>query len=173
MNELISYGKPQDGDALRLSILFQQVYIQTYALHGITHEFARFISKRFAPERIEQTLKEDPDSLLVAYNGDDPVGVAELIYDSTCSLTSRSAPELSKLYVLERFCGRGVGYGLLREAEARVLRKGYRELWLEVWAENPRALAFYRRQGYRHLGTVDFHLDTNTYKNEVMWKELV
>lgn len=172
METAIIIKKATAVDALKLSILFKQVYIQTYGTEGITDEFANFITMRFAPERIEAIIENEPDRLLVAFYKNNPVGAAEIIYDASCRLRNIAAPELSKLYVLERFCRKGIGYQLLLEAEKEILSKGYHELWLEVLTDNGRAVSFYERQQYKSIGNIDFVMAVNTYKNSVMSKQL-
>ena len=168
----ISFGKAKLSDSLRISILLKTVYIQTYAVEGVTFEFANFITKRFATENIERIIKENPSRLLIAYQNGNPIGVAEIIYDSTCPIRKISVPELSKLYVLERFYGKGIGFGLLNEAEKEVRKNGFTEFNLEVYIHNARAIAFYNRQGYSSIGNVDFPMESNTYENLVMNKIL-
>ena len=80
--------------------------------------------------------------------------------------------ELSKLYVLERFYGKGVGFGLMNVAEEEVRKNGFKEFNLEVYINNARAIAFYKRQGYTSIGNVDFPMESNTYENLVMNKIL-
>ena len=77
----IVYKRPDLEDALKISILFKQVYLQTYGVEGITTEFANFITKRFAPEVIERLIKSNPEYIIVAYYKGNPVGVAEIVYD--------------------------------------------------------------------------------------------
>ncbi|MEO0525651.1 MAG: GNAT family N-acetyltransferase [Bacteroidota bacterium] len=166
----ISYGKAKLSDALRISVLLKTVYIQTYAVDGITFEFSNFITKRFSPKLIENVIKENPNQLIVAYLNGNPIGVAEIIYDSRCPIRETPVPELSKLYVLERFYGKGIGYGLMTEAEKELQENGCREFNLEVYINNTRAIAFYKRQGYVSIGTVDFPMESNTYENLVMHK---
>jgi len=166
----VIYRKAQIQDVLRISVLFKQVYIQTYATDGITHEFANFITKKFSRENIEQTIAAGPDSLIVALYKDNPVGIAEVVYESTCRIGNMVAPELSKLYVLDRFCGKGIGHGLLLEAEKAVIAKNHHQLWLEVWINNPNAIAFYERQKYACIGNASFPMEFNTYENKVMRK---
>lgn len=169
MNE-ISFGKAKLSDSLRISVLLKTVYIQTYAVDGVTFEFANFITKRFSTENIENIIKENPSQLIIAYQNGNPIGVAEIIYDSTCPIRKLSIPELSKLYVLERFYGKGIGYGLINEAEKEVRENGFKEFNLEVYINNDRAIAFYERQGYASIGNVDFPMESNTYENLVMNK---
>ena len=100
------------------------------------------------------------------------VGAAEIIYNSVCPIRKIAVPELGKLYVLERFKGKGIGYGLLKEVEKEVLNHGYKEFWCIVYIHNPKAIAFYERQGYISIGMIDYKMEYNTYKNLVMNKVL-
>jgi ribosomal protein S18 acetylase RimI-like enzyme len=172
MKKEIVYRKAVPTDALLLSILFQQVYISTYGTDGVTREYATFITKRFASGYIENTIKTSPDSIIVATYLGNPVGVAEIDFNRVCPIGNIAAPELSKLYVLEWFCGQGIGYNLMLNVEQTCTAKGHKQLWLEVWDLNPRAIDFYARLGYKSIGMVDFPMDDNTYDNRVMIKDL-
>ncbi|WP_111309173.1 GNAT family N-acetyltransferase [Confluentibacter sediminis] len=167
---IISFGKAQLSDSLRISVLLKTVYIQTYAIDGVTFEFANFITKRFSPEHIENIIKENPSQLIIAYQNENPIGAAQIIYNSHCPIRKTPVPELSKLYVLERFYGKGIGFELMKEAEQEVRKKGFKEFNLEVYIKNNRAIDFYKRQGYVSIGNVDFPMEHNTYENLVMNK---
>ncbi len=167
-----SIGKAKLSDSLRISVLLKTVYIQTYAVDGVTFEFANFITKRFSSENIENIIKTNSSRLIIAYQNENPIGVAEIIYNSICPIRKTTVPELSKLYVLERFYGKGIGYKLMNEAEKELQNDGFKEFNLEVYINNARARAFYERQGYTAIGNVDFPMESNTYKNLVMNKKL-
>jgi GNAT superfamily N-acetyltransferase len=169
----ITFGKATLPDALRISVLLKTVYIQTYAVDGVTHEFSNFINQRFSTTHIEQIIKKTPHQLLIAYYQGNPIGAAEILYDSTCPIQKITVTELSKLYVLERFYGQGIGYGLMNEVEKQVRTRGGKFINLEVYIKNHRAIAFYERQGYGSIGHIDFPMEENTYENLVMRKELV
>lgn len=169
---MITVAKANLSDSLRISVLLKTVYIQTYATEGVTFEFANFITQRFSVEYIESIITKRPDQLLVAYYNQNPVGVAEIIHEKTCPVKKIVAPELSKLYVLERFYGKGVGQRLIYEVESLLRENGHRQLWLEVYTQNARAVAFYKKQGYASIGEVEFPMEKNTYLNYVMMKDL-
>lgn len=168
----ISYGTAKLSEALLISVLLKTVNVQTYATSGISFEIANYITQRFSPEYIENSIKENEDRLLVAYKNENPIGVAEIIYNATCPIRKINVPELSKLYVLDRFHGQGIGHGLLKEVEKQVLKTEAQHLYLEVYVENASAISFYQRQGYEIIGEVDFPMQDNVYKNWVMSKAL-
>ena len=168
----ISFGRAKLSEALRISVLLKTVYIQTYDLEGVTIESANYVSNTFSVERIEQAIKEHPSQFIVARHRGNLVGVAEINFESVCPTRKIAVPELGKLYVLERFFGKGVGHGLLKEVENEVKQKGYKEIHLIVYVKNARAIAFYERQGYVSIGMMDFKMEHHTYKNLVMNKVL-
>lgn len=171
MTKDIIYRKAQSADALKLSVLYKQVYMQTYGTEGVSDEFASFITRQFAPERLEHIMVKHPDNIMVAAYKNNLLGVAEIEFAKKCPINNIVAPELNKLYILERFCGLGIGYKLLDEAEKTVLSKGVKEMWLWVLESNDRAIAFYERQGYRHIGNASFQMEINKYENKVMRKQ--
>jgi ribosomal protein S18 acetylase RimI-like enzyme len=172
MKKEITFRKAELADALRLSVLYKQVYIQTYATEGVTTEFANFISKQFAVEKIENTIINHPDNIILAVYKDNLVGVAEIELNKKCPVNNIIGPELNKLYVLEWFCGMGVGHGLLKEIEKIVSGKGIKEMWLWVYILNERAISFYERQGYQWIGNAFFQMEFNKYENKVLVKKL-
>jgi ribosomal protein S18 acetylase RimI-like enzyme len=172
MNKDIVYRNAVPDDCLKLSILYKQVYIQTYGTEGVSDEFAHFISQQFAVERLEQTIKALPGNIIVALYKNNLVGVVEIELEKKCPVGTIIAPELNKLYILEWFCGIGIGNSLLQEAEKFVLSKGINEMWLWVLETNARAISFYERQGYNTIGNASFQMEVNKYENKVMLKKL-
>ena len=171
MTEEIIYRKARINDAIKLSILFKQVYIQTYGVEGVSDEFANFITNQFSVERIENLIQQNPDCLIVAAYKNNLVGVAEIEFSKKCPIDGIIATELNKLYILEWFCGKGIGQKLLEFAERMVFENGFRELWLWVLETNTRAIGFYEKHNFKNIGKASFQMETNTYENIVMLKE--
>lgn len=172
MTDAITYRKALVEDAVKLSVLYKQVYIQTYGTDGVSDEFANFITQQFAIERIKNTVLQNPDAIWVAVYRNNLVGVCETEFDKKSHVGEIIAPELNKLYILEWFCGRGIGEKLLAMAEATAREKGQTQMWLWVLESNARAIGFYKKHGYREIGKASFQMETNRYENKVMLKNL-
>jgi GNAT superfamily N-acetyltransferase len=63
---------------------------------------------------------------------------------------------IHRLMVHPRCQGRGVGAFLMRFAEQRARRLGYRALRLDTFSSNPRSLRLFQRLGYGEAGPVTF-----------------
>ena len=77
-----------------------------------------------------------------------------------------------RFYVDKPWQGRGLAAQLMRAVEKRALERGARELWLGVWERNERAQAFYRKHGFRQVGTQIFVVGTDPQTDHVMLREL-
>ena len=90
---------------------------------------------------IPAKLAVQPDTLLVASDGDQVIGSIMAGYDGHRGW-------LYALAVLKSHRRRGVGRALVREAESRLLSMGCGKVNLQVRASNPGVVAFYERLGY-------------------------
>lgn len=172
MKKNILYRKAKIEDSKKLSVLYKQVYIQTYGVEGVSDEFANFITKQFSVERIENTVRQNPNCVLVAVYNNNLVGVAEIEFSKKCPIGNIVAAELNKLYILEWFCGMGIGEKLLEFAEDIVKKEGENDIWLWVLESNNRAINFYEKHNYNCIGNASFQMETNKYENKVMLKRL-
>ena len=64
------------------------------------------------------------------------------------------AVQLSKLYLLEKCRGRGLGKEMLAFAEQRCRELGAGTLWLTVNKYNAGPIAFYERMGFENVGAI-------------------
>jgi len=167
-----TYRLATTDDIIALSILFKQVYIHTYGIEGVSKEFANFISLQFSVQKIESNLESEHCDIWVATFKNNLVGVAQVDYNKTSPIGNIVAPELNKLYILNRFTGKGIGQGLMQRAEQHLRRKGEKEIWLWVWVSNKRAIKFYQKQQYNWIGNAFFQMEVNKYENKVMSKLL-
>ena len=172
MKNNLVYRKVTASDALKLSVLYKTVYIQTYGKEGVSDEFANFITKQFAPERLTEIISKYPDNIITAEYKNNLVGVVEIEFNKKCPVGDLIGPELNKLYILDWFCGKGIGNSLLSAAEKVVLSKGYNEMWVWVYINNTRAISFYEKNQYEFIGNAFFLMEANKYENNVLMKKL-
>ncbi len=160
-------------DALCLSVLGMQVWLDTYATDGIRPAIAREVLASFSLDAMAATLARSDRWLTVAEHQGHLIGYAEIWPMSTEALAPPGVQmELFRLYVQEPFTGQGVGALLLQAAERQAHLHGASVLWLTPWVHNLRARHFYARQGYTDHGSTWFRFEGEAHENRVLAKAL-
>tara|TARA_B100000700_G_scaffold329975_1_gene453965 strand:- start:2704 stop:3207 length:504 start_codon:yes stop_codon:yes gene_type:complete len=68
-----------------------------------------------------------------------------------------------RLAVKEEFWDKKIGKDLMFFAEKLVIKKGLNSIRLDTYSNNPKAMEFYRRLGYRKLGSINLKPNKNEY----------
>ena len=76
--------------------------------------------------------------------------------------------ELQRLYIAADWHGRGIAQQLMETALAIAIDSGCDTLWLGVWEDNPRAIAFYNKYGFQAVGEHSFRLGEDLQRDIVM-----
>lgn len=167
----IRAASPQD--ALCIGVLGMQVFLDTYATQGIRSAIATEALQAFAPATISRLMTEPGSALVVAETNGHLVGFAQIkLRAGHAMLPSSNVAELQRLYIQERFTGRGIGYQLLQAGEQHAAMAGASLLWATVWVGNERALGFYPRRGYELLGSPTYTFQGETHENRLFGKTL-
>lgn len=123
--------------------------------HAFPHPDApnQYLAETYAPEAIAGAINHDAALLRVAVQGDQVAGFVWMKEEHTPEcIEQRPAVEISKFYLLPEFQGRGVADSLMDDAVRTAEERGNAGVWLCVWEHNARALRFYTRWGFRHVG---------------------
>lgn len=171
MSTPLSFRQGRHEDALCISGLATQVFLDTYATDGMRADLAEEALSVYAPQQFQQRLADPHRILLLAERNEHVLGFVE-IANGTRAPQAHLAQgmELVRLYVQRHAHRQGVGQALLRQAENFARTQRAPCLWLTAWSENHSALAFYRAQGYDATGTTTYEFGGNTYANQIFCK---
>lgn len=166
-------------DAACLSALGTQVFLEAYASEGVTPALAREVQTLLSVEAIRAQLGEAGRMYVLAESGavdGGLVGFAQLCLGRRHALLGDESGlpvmELERLYLQQRFTGRGWGRLLLQQAEAQARQQGASRMWLSAWSGNTRALGFYARCGYQLLGEAVYRFEDAAYPNKILARTL-
>ena len=167
----ISLRAAAPEDALCLSVLAMQVFLDTYATQGIRPAIAREVLAACSESVFLDAAMQPQTRLVVAEVQGHLVGFAQVSLGASHALAPAGAPaELFKLYVQEPFTAARVGTRLLARAEQLAQEAGAAVMWLTPWVHNYRALGFYGRRGYEDLGLTYFAFEGESHENRVYAK---
>lgn len=160
-------------DIENLTVLKQQVWIATYAKDGLRKDFSEYVLSEYTLKNILKSLVYINRKTLIAEIDNHLIGCLELSFDSKCPIPSIiNIPEISVLYILERFCSMGIGQKLLDEALLLLNKNNFKATWLTAYNKNNRALNFYRKNHFEMIGITHFEINENRYENNILLLEL-
>lgn len=132
------------GDFPAIALVAQAAWRDTYTSTPASVQ-AQMMEHFYSPEALRRALHRPGSQFLVAVLDGEVVGFAAFV------VAEPSVVELSRLYVLPSFQGRGIGTALLNRGEGR-LPPDTRTLRVAVDSENQRARRFYERRGFGPCG---------------------
>ena len=162
------------ADADRLAIVAAATFIETYAGIVDGDDLVAHCHVTHAPAAYAGLLADTGKRLFLATldPGAAPVGFMLMGEPDLPVETGPDDMELTRIYALHRFHGVGLGPRLMQTAIDTARTAGKRRLLLAVYSRNERANAFYRKMGFRQVGTRLFHVGVNDYQDWVLALDL-
>lgn len=160
------------ADAHALSVLSAAVFPLGCPANTPSQDLADYISREHTPERYREMLQDDRFTILIAKVADNLAGLALLAKAAAPSqMQSRSMLELRRFYIDSAYHGQGIAQVLMKEVLAVVTELRESSLWLSAFSGNARAIAFYKRWGFRVAGEHDFIVGTDRQRDSLMLYE--
>lgn len=163
------------ADAALLASLGSRAFTDAFEKANTPENFAAYLADAFGEQKQAAELAQ-PGSIFLIAELDDPqtgnptpVGYARLLAGSTEACITGGRPiELVRIYALGAYTGHGIGSALMQAALDEARGRGHDVIWLGVWQENPRAVAFYERWGFQKVGTHVFQLGSDPQTDWIM-----
>lgn len=162
-----------EDDALNLSVLAKQTFIDTFAADNSEENMRQHCDATYS-EAMQRDEIDDPNRLtLLATHEGHLIGFVQLRWANTPDcVPAKSAGELQRLYVDRDWHGKGIAQDLMAAALDVFAKRGNDVVWLGVWEHNPRAIAFYKKLGFREVGSHVFPLGTDPQRDLIFMREL-
>jgi ribosomal protein S18 acetylase RimI-like enzyme len=158
-----------ENDASLLADLGRKTFNDTFASQNTPEDIALYLSNSFSEEKQTKELKDPNVIFLIAENDGSPIGFVKLNAYNTIEGISGDKPiEIERIYAIKEYIGKGVGAELMKRSIQEAQEKGFDCLWLGVWEENPRAIRFYEKFGFKKVSTHTFLLGTDPQNDFIM-----
>ena len=160
-------------DARWLAELAERTFREAFSDDNTPADMERYVAEHFGSALQEAELRDPRLTTLVAEVDGAPAGYAQLARGAAPpNVTVREPAELVRFYVDRPWHGQGLAQQLMDATLSAAKAAGARTLWLGVWERNPRAIAFYRKCGFRDAGTQIFVLGTDRQRDLVLVRSL-
>ena len=157
------------SEADLLANISRTTFAETFAPVNTPEDMAIFMEQQFTAEQLKAEMgKPGYLHLLASYNGA-PAGYLFLKSQTHPLLNQTASLEISRIYCLQAFQAKGVGKAMMEYALQYAKENDLPTVWLGVWKENAKALAFYTSFGFRIFGDTDFILGNDLQKDWLMF----
>lgn len=160
------------ADAEALSVLSALVFPLGCPANTPPEDLASYINREHTPDRYRAMLNDDRYQILIAKVAGSLAALALLVQVfAPPEMQATSALELRRFYVDPAYHGRGVANQLMKEVLAAAAERGQSSLWLSAFSGNGRAIAFYKRWGFRITGEHDFMVGNDRQRDYLMLRQ--
>lgn len=160
------------GQEAQLSALAERTFRAAYGPANTAADLALHLERHCSPAYFARRLADPGSSVLLAEVQGAAAGYAELAPGEPPPEVPARARQLVRFYLEQEWIGRGVSGPLMAAAIEEARARGAQTLWLTVWEEAPRPIAFYRKCGFRQAGTVGFTIGTDVQRDLLMVLDL-
>jgi ribosomal protein S18 acetylase RimI-like enzyme len=146
-----------DLDALQK--ISRETFYETFAAVNTEEDMRQYLEESLGTERLTQELSEPSSEFYFAKSDNKLIGYLKLnLKDAQTVNEDENALEIERIYLFKAFHGSSLGQQVFNFAlqRARVINAPF--IWLGVWEENPRAIAFYTKNGFVKFGQHAFIL---------------
>lgn len=160
-------------DAVILADLGARTFRETFEPHTSGPDLEAFLAAAYG-ETIQRAELADPSrpARILEVDGV-PAGFLQLrLGHREPGVTGTRPVELQRIYVLRAAQGGGRGTALMAEAVEMARSWGADVLWLGVWENNHKALAFYARNGFREVGDHIFQIGDQVDRDLILALDL-
>jgi ribosomal protein S18 acetylase RimI-like enzyme len=152
--EKLLIRKATIDDVQYISLLARMTFTEAFQhYYRDRQDLLDYYEREFSVSKIQSSLLKDNNAFWIAFYDQLPVGYSKLKkHSKTEFINSGKVSQLQKIYVLQDFNSRKIGFRLLNEMLEETKRMKNKYLWLSVLKSNERALSFYTKSGFNPAG---------------------
>jgi len=157
-------------DIEQLQKIGRNTFYETFSALNSEENMTRYLDESFSIEKLTSELNDNNTEFYLASSNNNVIGYLKLNFgQSQTEIKDDKALEIERIYVLKEFHGKSVGQLLYDKALQIAQQKETDFVWLGVWEENPRAINFYKKNGFVKFDKHIFKLG-NDEQTDIMMK---
>ncbi len=147
--EYINIEKITLNDIDQLQKIGRQTFYETFSESNTEENMKSYLEDGFSTDKLKTELNDKNAEFYFAKIDEKIIGYLKLNFgQSQTELKDDKALEIERIYVLKEFHGKKVGQILYDKAIEIAKQKNADYVWLGVWEKNPRAINFYKKNGF-------------------------
>lgn len=162
------------SDLPNLIKLARKTFEESFAADNTPENMTFYINEAFHPDKLRREMEEAGSRYFVAEISKTLVGYARVRHsDEVKDQISENSIELQRIYVDKDYQRLKIGVSLLQTCIAYAKDQGFDWIWLGVWENNLKALAFYKKWGFEKFGNHIFQMGDDPQTDWLMKKRII
>lgn len=171
--ENITIKKVTLNDIELLQEIGRKTFFETFSESNTEENMTKYLEDGFSVEKLTEELNNEHSEFYFAILDEKVIGYLKLNFGvSQTELQDSSSLEIERIYVLQEYHGKKVGQVLYDKAIQVAGEKKVSYVWLGVWEENPRAIRFYEKNGFKEFDKHIFRLGDDE-QTDIMMKKFL
>lgn len=162
------------GDAAALAALAERTFVEAFGARNRPEDLALHCAASYGEAIQRGEILSDALATFVAVGPAGLSGYLQMAWETPPPGIVGARPvEIRRFYVDAPWHGRGLAQALMATALDVAAGRAADPLWLGVWEENPRGIAFYRKCGFTVVGSHVFVVGSDPQRDLLMTRTLV
>lgn len=169
-----SYRRPLAADAACLAQVARDTFVATFGHLYSDADLQPFLRESYDVKKTSRDISDPETYILLAEVNHTIVGFVQAgKMGLPIDTGRRAAREIKRLYVTEVAKGTGIAQALMDASTQWAREEGAQDLYLGVFSQNARAIAFYTRNGFSIVGAYYFMVGKTADDERIMVKTLL
>ena len=139
----------KEDDLLELQKIGMQTFSEAFSGDNSAANMEAYLKEKFSLPHLKAELRTPGSLFYFAEANQSMIGYLKVnICQSQKENILPPSLEIERIYVLAAYHGKGVGKRLFDQAINIAKQENLKVIWLGVWEENPRAIRFYKKNGF-------------------------
>ncbi len=160
-------------DAQKLSKLSIDAFLPAHGHSSPKADMDSYVKANFSLENIERELSNQNFLYYFIHHQKKLAGFSKVIFNiDNEHIQEKNITKMERLYLLEEFYRKNLGKELMTFNSELAKKNNQNGIWIEVWTENARAIKFYKKMGFKIVGSSRFKIsETHSNPNYIMYLE--
>lgn len=162
MNSIL---KAKHNDFRLLADIGRISFIESHGSSATPDDINKYVNEKYSYDVFKEEISDPKNIYNIIYSNNQAAGYSKIIYNvHHKNIQFKNVTKLDRIYLLKEFYSLKLGYELFMYNIELSKKNNQSGMWLFVWKENHRAVEFYKKTGFKIIGSYDFKL-TDTHSN--------
>ena len=142
-------NKVTASDIHLLQNIGRETFSETFSEGNTEENMNNYLAEGFSSEKLHAEINNPDSEFYFAIQENKVIGYLKINFgQSQTEIKDDKAFEIERIYVLKEFHEKNIGQLLFEKAIEIATQKNAEYVWLSVWEKNPRAINFYKKNGF-------------------------